>query len=824
MPILQGDWENTYIESLLSGDGAVIGKYETLDFFSTLLEKRSGTAELLLYRLISRLESTAEIVELLSILHGSVWEDFGPRVFARISDPDALLQEYPHLAGFVDRILTDSSGSTNYVLSAWHLIGDKDRLLQVCSPTWTSRVHSFPDIFEGYKHERLTVEVIKSFIKFFETIDVRIYSLAIVSFELASKWAETLHEVLAIPYLNIVPRPARRKTEQETLAPAPTWAPYWQVRLRPHGWQVDEVHTGVLLRGLGTLGIYDVLAVLLSLGGLLRDGIMSIPAHGEQVRAFTITHPVWGFKDKQYAAVGTNYRASDIRALALGFLEDLPVTDRVSIFKSRLATNLVAMNWNRRSSASIVTLRDGLYKDLVHATRLFGSCQFEKVIQFVEDSAHRDEPALQNLLSESNAAIDMLTEAQQPETREAGTSIAVKHPQKILCVTHASVPYQTGGYAIRAHGILSHLRRHGVDITAVTRPGFPDGPLTEDVIETVDNVEYMRLSSTNINRAQGEIQHMQSYIEIFETLFAEQQVGKIHVRSTFLIALPALIAARRLGLPILYEVSGLWELVYCDREHSSHLFKRSRFAELAETVTMRNVDRLVVMNQAVRQIAVERGVQERHVAVAPNAVDVRRFTPQTVNTSEINTIGYLGSFVDYEGLDLLIDTVKIFKKMQTPIRVLMVGDGGEFANIRRRVRKEGLDQLVELTGRVPHEDVLHMYRRMDILVYPRRSTNATEAITPLKPFEALALEKPIVVSSVKPLREIVGNDERGLVFQADDPNDMAKAIRRLIADPTLKLKLGRTGRQWVIENRNWDRVVEVFRDSYDKLDENSKQI
>src|SRR5699024_12146516 len=115
--------------------------------------------------------------------------------------------------------------------------------------------------------------------------------------------------------------------------------------------------------------------------------------------------------------------------------------------------------------------------------------------------------------------------------------------------------------------------------------------------------------------------------EVFEELFARKQVGKIHVRSTFLIALPALIAARRLGLPVLYEVSGLWELVYRDREHESHLLKRSVFAELAETVTMQHVDRLVVMNDAVHRIAVDRGVDSRRIEIAPNAVNVDRFRP-----------------------------------------------------------------------------------------------------------------------------------------------------------------------------------------------------
>src|SRR5699024_468302 len=208
----------------------------------------------------------------------------------------------------------------------------------------------------------------------------------------------------------------------------------------------------------------------------------------------------------------------------------------------------------------------------------------------------------------------------------------------------------------------------------------------------------------------------------------------------------------------------------------------------AETVTMQHVDRLVVMNDAVHRIAVDRGVDSRRIEIAPNAVNVDRFKPLAPPGSEVFTVGYLGSFVDYEGLDVLLDAVKLLRDYERPIRLVMVGDGSKFASIRTRVCNENLENHVHLTGRIPHQEVLAMYEQMDALVYPRTSTNATEAITPLKPFEALALEKPIVVSDVKPLQEIVGNDERGLIFEAGDAQGLANAIVQLEMDPALAEK------------------------------------
>src|SRR5699024_12486968 len=107
--------------------------------------------------------------------------------------------------------------------------------------------------------------------------------------------------------------------------------------------------------------------------------------------------------------------------------------------------------------------------------------------------------------------------------------------------------------------------------------------------------------------------------------------------------------------------------------------------------------------------------------------------------------------------------------------------------------------------------------QMDVLVYPRISTVATQTITPLKTFEALPLAKPIIVSDVEPLREIVGDSERGLVFENGNVKDFAQAIKKCSSAPELMSSLSQAGRQWAAENRNWEKVVETFLDAYSDL-------
>src|SRR5699024_1612664 len=74
-----------------------------------------------------------------------------------------------------------------------------------------------------------------------------------------------------------------------------------------------------------------------------------------------------------------------------------------------------------------------------------------------------------------------------------------------------------------------------------------------------------------------------------------------------------------------------------------------------------------------------------------------------------------------------------------------------------------LDWLI-MPGRVPHEKVPEYYSLVDIAPFPRKPLPVTEMVSPMKPLEAMAMEKTIVVSSVGALAEMVENEVTGLVF------------------------------------------------------------
>lgn len=111
-----------------------------------------------------------------------------------------------------------------------------------------------------------------------------------------------------------------------------------------------------------------------------------------------------------------------------------------------------------------------------------------------------------------------------------------------------------------------------------------------------------------------------------------------------------------------------------------------------------------------------------------------------------------------------------------------------------------------MPGRVPHEDVARWYSLIDICPFPRKPWPVCEMVSPMKPLEALAMEKAVLVPNLRALSTMIAPDRTGLVHAPGDPLALADALDRLLDDPALRQRLGRAGRAWVEAERTWSRV------------------
>src|SRR5699024_8979306 len=175
-------------------------------------------------------------------------------------------------------------------------------------------------------------------------------------------------------------------------------------------------------------------------------------------------------------------------------------------------------------------------------------------------------------------------------------------------------------------------------------------------------------------------------------------------------------------------------------------------------------------------------------------------------------IGYISSMVEYEGIDTLIDAyTAVSKSTSRPLCLLLVGDGDHLEGLKKHAEAGGAENIV-FTGAVPHEDVLRYYGLIDIFVVPRKKTAVADLVTPLKPYEAFATGRAVILSDVDALQEIADQSGTAETFRAGSHRDLGRKLVDLVQNPEKRRDLGVRAARWVRSERTWDQnVTEYYR-------------
>ena len=144
----------------------------------------------------------------------------------------------------------------------------------------------------------------------------------------------------------------------------------------------------------------------------------------------------------------------------------------------------------------------------------------------------------------------------------------------------------------------------------------------------------------------------------------------------------------------------------------------------------------------------------------------------------------------------------------------MTGDNGQ-EELRALCKKLDITDKSTIMGPVPHEEVPVFYDLIDLFIVSRPKTRVTELVTPLKPFEAMAMGKAVIASKLPALEEIIQHEKTGLLYTPDNLESLVASIEKCIEDDGLVRKLGDSARKWIRENRTWDIVVKNSLKAYE---------
>ncbi len=397
---------------------------------------------------------------------------------------------------------------------------------------------------------------------------------------------------------------------------------------------------------------------------------------------------------------------------------------------------------------------------------------------------------------------------------------------RVLHVLDHSLPLQSG-YVFRSLGILEAQRGFGWETVQVTGPRHNAG---RDPTETVDGWTFHRtrkpggvLSRLPVGREASEMRALGNRLS---EVIRSTRPDIVHAHSPVLAGWPAMRAARRAGLPFVYEVRGLWEDAAVDLGHTRDQDLRYRASRAFETHVLRHADAVVTLCRAMRDELAGRGIPEGKISIVANAVDRARITARRPKDPALaaalglagrTVLGFIGSFYHYEGLDLLLDALPAIRAHDPGIAVLLVGGGPMEAALRATVAARGLGGAVRFTGRVPHAAVQQYYDLVDFLVFPRRRMRLTDLVTPMKPIEAMAEGRLVIASDVGGHRELIVDDATGFLFAADDVAALTRRVRDAVAAVDRHDAMREAGRRFVATERTWPVSAARYRPVYEGL-------
>ena len=300
----------------------------------------------------------------------------------------------------------------------------------------------------------------------------------------------------------------------------------------------------------------------------------------------------------------------------------------------------------------------------------------------------------------------------------------------------------------------------------------------------------------------------------------------IHAHTPYRVALPALRAARKLSIPFVYEMRGMWEetAVANGRWRRNGLAYR-RFKKM-ENKVLREADSVITICASLKEVAINRGVASSKIVIVTNGVEkefiddesksqsFEKISQQLSSKQGRVVVGYIGSLREMEGVDYIAKAVGTLVKSGIDLKFFcLTGETGQ-SQLRKVCADEGIIDHSLVTGPIPHDEVPAIYDLIDIFVVSRPDYEVTRRVTPLKPFEAMGRGRAVVVSNLDALVEIVQDGVTGIVSEADNIESLATAVNHLVGNPELREELGSNARTWVEQNRLWKDIVLETSKSY----------
>ena len=425
---------------------------------------------------------------------------------------------------------------------------------------------------------------------------------------------------------------------------------------------------------------------------------------------------------------------------------------------------------------------------------------------------------------------------------------------RVLHILHESLPH-ISGFTIRSKYIFKHQKKFA-DIFVFTTFQYN----RKKELEIYDKVPYFRMNqriSYLIKKYNKLAIRASNLIYKLLKLDIEKKFGRflyfpvsfftryylkrtiraynidiIHQHSQYQVGNYSLKLARKLKIPYVYEVRGFIEESMLATSQNRRISDKSLLKFVyyriknSETKILKKADMVITLSEPMKDELLKRDINNTKIKVIPNCIDPNILESGNsandfqVNLSEYDIVlGYFGQIRWLEGIDVLFRATAIIKKSNIKIKILLIGNIKEpYHNyLNELIRSLDLSDNVLFMGVLPHATILKYYSLVDMIILPRLNQRVCRIVTPLKPLEAMLFKTLTIASNLPALKYTISDGETGVLFEPENPQDLASKILKYSNNPEEKKRIEVKAYNNVKENFSWDKITPKYEKIYINL-------
>ena len=271
-----------------------------------------------------------------------------------------------------------------------------------------------------------------------------------------------------------------------------------------------------------------------------------------------------------------------------------------------------------------------------------------------------------------------------------------------------------------------------------------------------------------------------------------------------------LILSKLLKIPCVVEINGLG-LNELKLSNASEL--TIQLYKVNERLNYKHAKKIVAVTQRIKEGIKELyNIPDEKIVVIENGANTDLLRPMEITKArkelkfdqDANYVSFVGGLYLWQGVEYIIQSAPSILKENPNTKFLIVGEGQMKEKLINLAEKIGVSDKFIFTGAVPYEKVPKYINASDVCVVYKKPLRS--GYSPLKLYEYMACGKPVIASRVEGFA-ILEENNAGILVEPEKPEELAKAVLKLLKDEKLREEMGRNGRKYVVENHSWEAVA-----------------